>query len=177
MIKNIKVDLDTVEAMLYFWQACSEKEKVSEKFINDFANMPVMKSIYEEDFNEESVRKVLSAVTNRELLSSKTKKEGRFWNNNMWMMEDMEYTNFMVHPIKVLNLLPLIDKLNAKISNPKYEELEVIFVPLHITEYYIKGNKLILNFFRVKPDDLGETSFIDDKNISDFIEEKLTELL
>lgn len=176
MIKNIKVNLEAIEAMLYFWQASSEKEKVSEKFINDVAAMPAMTLAYDEDFNAESVRKVLSAVTNRELLSDKNKKEGRFWNNNMWMMEDLEYTNLMVQPLKKLNLQSLLEKINTKIKNPNYEELEVFFSPLHVQDYLIKDNKLIINFFRVKPGDIDDNLYIDGKLIIEYIEEKLEEI-
>lgn len=32
MLKSIKVNLEAIEAMLYFWQAASEKENVAESF-------------------------------------------------------------------------------------------------------------------------------------------------
>ena len=32
MLKRIKVNMDVMEAMLYFWQATSDREKVSEKY-------------------------------------------------------------------------------------------------------------------------------------------------
>jgi len=38
MIKRIKVNLDVVEAMLYYWQATSEKEKVGEPYILSIAD-------------------------------------------------------------------------------------------------------------------------------------------
>lgn len=177
MIQSIKVNLEVIEAMLYFWQATSEKEQVSEVFFYDVASMDGFKLAYEEDFNEESVRKVLSAIKNRELLSSDNKKEKRFWNNNMWMMEDLEYTNLMVQPLKKLNLDCIKEKLNDKFPHAKYTALEVIFSPLHLEEYMIKDNKLIINFFRVKPSDFDDSTFIGDKELDDYIEEKLTDML
>jgi len=71
------------------------------------------------DFNEESVRKVLSAIQNRELLSGASKEEKRFWNNNMWMMEDLELPKLMAKPIKVLNVNHLIDELNKDVMRSR----------------------------------------------------------
>ena len=38
MIKSIKVNLDVIEAMLYYWQATSEKEKVGSLYIISIAD-------------------------------------------------------------------------------------------------------------------------------------------
>ncbi len=173
MLKRIKLNMDLIEAMLYFWQATNDREKVSEKYLNDVSNMDGLTLIYDNEFNAESVRKVLSAITNREPFSPSNKKEGRFWNNNMWMMEDLEYTNLMIQPLKKLNLDSLIEKL----QNEKYEELEVIISPMHLDEYKIADNKLVINFFRVKPGDIDDNLYINEKEIKTYIEEKLKELL
>lgn len=173
MLKRIKLNMDLIEAMLYFWQATNDREKVSEKYLNDVSNMTGLTLIYDNEFNAESVRKVLSAITNREPLSANNKKEGRFWNNNMWMMEDLEYTNLMIQPLKKLNL----DDLMEKLQNEKYEELEVIISPMHLDEYKIVDNKLVINFFRVKPGDIDDNLYINDKEIKTYIEEKLKELI
>ena len=86
MLKKITVNLEEIESMLYFWHSTKDREKVSEVYLHEIAVMPGLAGTYSEEFNQESVRKVLSAITNRERLSSLTKAEGRFWNNNMWMM-------------------------------------------------------------------------------------------
>lgn len=178
MIKRIKVKLDTIEAMLYYWQATSEKEKVGESYIISIGEFPEMKYIYDDEFDKESVRRALSAISNREVFDGKSKKERKFWNNNMWMLEDLEYTNMMVSPLKVLNLDSLVSKLNDKFENGKYEDIEVIFVPGHQDEYSIEENKLIINFFRVQPDLYEEGKVtISGKLLLDYIEEKLSELL
>ncbi|HLR34938.1 MAG TPA: hypothetical protein VK071_06355 [Tissierellales bacterium] len=178
MIKTIKKKFDMVEMLYYYWQVTSERGKVGEAYIIDVANRLEMKYIYDEEFNEEEARKVLSCISNSEPLNSKSRKARKFWNNNMWMLEDLEYTDMMITPVKTLNLDSLIDKINTRIENPKYEEVEVLFIPSTDEEYLIKENKLIINFFRVKPDlyeegkvTIGELPFID------FIEEKLIELL
>lgn len=173
MLKRIKLNMDLIEAMLYFWQATNDREKVSEKYLNDVSDMAGLTLIYDNEFNAESVRKVLSAITNREPFSPSNKKEGRFWNNNMWMMEDLEYTNLMIQPLKKLNLDDLIEKL----QNDKYEELEVIVSPMHLDEYKIVDNKLVINFFRVKPGDIDDNLYINDKEIKTYIEEKLKSII
>jgi len=178
MIKSIKVNLEEIESMLYFWQSTNERQRVSEDFLREVADMQGLKASYDEEFNAESVRRVLSAITNREKLSQNTQKESRFWNNNMWMLEDLSYTDSMVQPLKKLNLDSLMEKLNSSCENPGYEQLEVIFSPLHMVDYVIKDNKLIINFFRVMPSFDGDGSVTIDKvDIKEYIFERLRELL
>lgn len=177
MLQNIKLNLQEIESMLYFWHACNDKEKVSEVYLNEIASMPGLSLCFDDEFDGESVRKVLSAITNRELLSQKTKKEGRFWNNNMWMMEDLEFTDMMVKPVKILNVDSLVEELKDAPGSYKYNELEVIFSPLHFDEYIIKGSKLIINFFRIKPDDFQDIAYIDGVELKEYIKAHLEELL
>jgi hypothetical protein len=176
MLKRVKVNLEAIEAMNYFWQAASEKENVAEKFFHDVGEMPAMTCIYDDEFNAESVRRTLSAIKNREPFTG-NKKEKRFWNYNMWMMEDFEYTNSMIQPCKKLNLDDLIEKLQKVEGGDKYEELEVVISPMHMDEYVISDNRLLVNFFRVKPSDFDDRTFIGEKEMKEFIEEKLIELL
>jgi hypothetical protein len=178
MLKRIKTNLDVVEAMLYYWQATSEREKVGESYILSIADFPEMKYLYGEGFDKESVRKVLSAISNREVLNSESKKDRKFWNNNMWMLEDLDFTNMMVKPLKVLNLNNLIDKLNSINGDFKHEQIEVIFVPGHMDEYIIDDNKLVINFFRVMPDLYEEGKVtIGGTLLQDYLEQKLVELV
>lgn len=178
MIKRIKVNLESVEAMLYFWQAVNDRENLSEAYIYDVAAMPSFKISYDNEFNEESVRRALSAIKNREVFTRNNQKEGRFYNNNLWMMEDLSYTGIMVTPIKKLNLDSLLAELNSKYPSAILEELEVIFAPLHVDEYFIKDSKLVINFFRVKPDLMDvDLTFIGEIEIKKYIMEKLEELL
>jgi hypothetical protein len=175
MINRIKVNLEAVEAMLYFWQAVNDRENISEMFIYDIAAMPGLALTYEDEFNEESVRRALSAIKNREIFTRSSKKEGRFYSNNLWMMEDLGYTSSMVAPVKKLNLEFLVHELNSKYPNSKYDELEVIFSPLHIDDYLIIENKLIVNFFKVKPAE--NDALIADTDMKEYLKEKLGELL
>jgi len=94
------------------------------------------------------------------------------------MTEDLEFTDMMVQPLKTLNLDFLVEELQNASANSKYEQLHVVFSPLHYDEYLIKDNNLIINFFRVKPDDMDETlASVDGKDMKEYIKEKLQELL
>ena len=178
MVKRIVVNLEEIEGMLYFWQATKDKEKVSEVYLHELAEASGLSASYDGEFTRESVRKVLSAITNRERLSSTTPKEGRFWNNNMWMMEDLSYTDAMAKPLKRLNLDGLVEELQGQGKDAGAEELEVRFSPLSVDEYLISGNRLIINFFRVRPsDEFDSGATIEGKEIKAYIKEKLVELL
>ena len=172
MVKTITVNLDVVEMMLFFWQSIKERQKVSDSFMIEAAEKEDMKYLYNENFQKESVRKVLSAISNREKVNHPTKEESRFWSHNMWMLEDLENMNNMVRPIKVLNLNHLKDKLDSN-----FEKLEVIFIPGHLEEYYIDENKLVINFFGLMVDPTDETKVnITGKPLEEYIEEKLKQL-
>ena len=177
MIKRVNVNLDAVEAMLFFWQSTKDRQKVTEQFIYELTDMLGLKYAYNKDFNSESVRRALSAIKNREIFTSMNRQEGRFYNNNLWMLEDLDYTDRMVLPIKKLNLKFLIEKLSAFQGSENFQELEVVFSPLHLDAYLIKNNKLILNFFMVRPSDIDETVLLGETELLAFIEEKLKELM
>lgn len=178
MIKRINVEFNIIEMMYYYWQVTSEKGKVGEPYIIELSDNPAMKYVYDEEFNSDSVRRVLSAISNREVLNSESKKERKFWNFNMWMLEDLGFTEMMVLPVKRLNLSNLIDKLNDTYGDTKYEELVVMFVPGLEEEYNIVENKLIINFFKIKADLYEEDKVtIGELSLVDYVEEKLKELL
>ncbi len=175
MLKTINKNLNVIESMLYFWQATKEKEKVGENYLVTLSEYEEMKLLYSEEFNSESVRKALSAISNREMLNGGTQKERQFWNNNMWMLEDMDYMKMMVEPLKTLNLDSLIEKINSQ-KTISSEDIEVIFVPANKEEYLVKGNKLVINFFKITPDIMGEEiTRIEGKEITEYIEEKIIE--
>lgn len=96
----------------------------------------------------------------------------------MWMLEDLEFTNMMVQPVKTLNLSYMVDKLNSINGSTDYDQIEVIFIPGHVDEYYLDQNKLIINFFRIMPSLYEEGKVtIGDKDFKEYIEEKLVELI
>ena len=162
-MSKVKINLEVMESMNYFWNATSEREKVGEPYLVSIADHPNMEVLYSDDFTTDSIRKVLSAISNREPLRG-TKPEMRFWNNNMWMLEDLEFMNMMLAPLKVLNL----DKLSPN------SDTEIIFIPGHMDLSYKKDNKLFVNFFRVKADLYEENVLtIEDKDITEWFKEKL----
>ncbi|MGI6358635.1 MAG: hypothetical protein ACOX2K_08100 [Bacillota bacterium] len=175
MIK-LRTNLEAIEAMLYYWDATKDKEKVNERFLHDFAALPAMTMAYDQEFDAEAVRKVLSGITNREPLRPANKKEGRFFNNNLWMLEDLSLTQSMAQSIKVLNL----DQLAAELSEEfKVDRtITVYFAPLHLDEVYLRPEKdaIILNFFRLQPDFMGGVNFCN-QPLADYLAAQLRQLL
>lgn len=147
-MKNIKIDFDVLEMMIFFWESVASKDKMGDDYFMNIAEKPQMQIIYGDEFSPDSVRKVLSAISNRERLNDRTPKESRFWNNNMWILEDLETMRNMIAPVKTLNLKELAEKYDARL---KFEELEIIFIPAHIDECYIQDNKFYINFFKLIP--------------------------
>jgi len=172
---RINVKLDVVEAMLYFWKATNDREKVGEAYMVDITGYDAMKPLYQDTFDPEAARMVLSAISNREMLNTTCKKARKFWNNNMWMMEDLEYTDMMVAPLKQLNLDDIAEEISGK-GGP--ETIEVHFVPGHHDVYYKEENKVIINFFRVKPDLMDDSIVtIEDQPLKDYVADRVRELV
>lgn len=138
---NVKINTEVLELFIYYWQATADKEKVSDIFLTDLAGRKEMKILFNEDFTQDSIRKVLSSITNREILSQKTKTEGRFWSNNMWMLEDLELTMGMMAPIKKLN--------GEQFESLVKDDLTINFIPGHMKTSYFEGNQLSINFFKL----------------------------
>lgn len=176
MLKRIEVNLEAIEALHFFWVAARNKENVSEKFFHDIGHMSAVQNMYDDEFNEESVRRTLSAIKNREPFSGNPK-ERKFWNLNMWMMEDFDYTDSMIRPVKKLNLDGLVSEL-ADAPNPQgYEEVVVYFSPMPLEDSVIKGNKLLVNFFRVKPGATDDEPAFGENTLEAYIQEQLKALL
>ncbi|MDY0256420.1 hypothetical protein [Gudongella oleilytica] len=166
---NIKVRLDVIEFLIYFWETVSQKEKVADRFFHELADNPDMQFIYDDEFTKESVVKVLSAITNRELLNSPTKKESRFWSQNMRMIEDLDAMRTMVYPVKTLNMDHMKDKLQ--------KDVEVVFLPDTMEEYRITGNTLVVNFFRIMPGMEGDGIVkIEGMDLVDYLDKKVLEI-
>ncbi len=173
-MNKIKTNLNALETMLFIWSSLRDKEKVSDVMLADLASSEEMKASLEEEFDENSIRKVLSAISNREMMNAPTKKESRFWNYNMWMLEDADMTELMLAPVKTLNLDHLVDVY----GDIAHDEVEVVFFPGHMTEYAIIDNKLYINFFKLQSDFTGMTDdiTIDGLSVLDYVTEKLKEM-
>lgn len=169
---KININTEVVEMMIFFWSSVAEKEKVAEPYIISVAERPEMRLIYDDEFKEEGVRSVLSAISNRELLNGGSKRDKRFWNNNMWMMEDLGVMEAMIAPMKQLNLQEDEANLSTKSG---YDEVNVIFVPGTTDFFKVVGNNLVVNFFKIAVDIFGGTGEVtfDGKTLKEAIEEKI----
>ncbi len=168
MIQSIKVNLELMEMLLYYWKATSEKEKVGEKYIYSVVENPHMKPLYSENFTPEYARQVLSAISNREIFKPASKEAGRFWNNHMWMMEDLGVTEMMMQPVKQLNVDHLV---NNAAFNRFNGPLEIVFVPGHIETLYSTENQLFINFFKLMANLVDGSVKIEEKDLVTFIED------
>lgn len=177
MLKSININLEVVESMLYYWSSVADREKVVESFFVDVANMEAMELIVSEDFTKESIRKVLSAIQNKELLSNATKPEKRFWSKNMWIADDVSVATMMAQPVKVMNVDDLVDKVNEKYGDKcKFENIKVHITPLHLDPYYIVDNQIVLNFFKIYFDE-NDNALFEDMPIKDYIFERICEAI
>ena len=178
ILKNIRLDLEAVENMLFFWNMIAEKEKVSEIYILSVAETEQFRGIYDHEFDNISVRKVMSALSNREVFRGDNRKESRFWVDNLWMLEDLDYTMNVVAPIKRLHLDDLVENINQATGESVYETLRVVFVPFYNQPSLIRNNTLYINFFKTLPA-RGEKQrlLLDGKPIKDYIQQELTALL
>lgn len=167
MIQSIKVNLELMEMLLYYWKATSEKEKVGEKYIYSVIENEHMKPLYSDAFTAEQARQTLSAISNREIFKPSSREAGRFWNNHMWMMEDLSVTEAMMQPVKQLNLDHLVQNAQFNHFNGP---LEIIFVPGHLETLYQNENQLFINFFKLMVNVTDGSVKIEDKTLIDFIE-------
>jgi hypothetical protein len=166
---SITVNFNTIEMMIYFWESVADRDKVSDKYLIELAGHDDLAPIYDEEFSKDSFRKVLSAISNREILNHPTKKESRFWNLNMWMLEDMDNMREMVQLVKTLNLDHMKDKLD--------KDIKVVFIPGTTDVYKVEEDKLIINFFKISINPYAETRVtIDGKEFNKYIEEKVLEV-
>lgn len=172
MLKNIKINMEILEQMIYFWASVKEKQRVDEKFLDGITSRPEMKYFYHGEYTDIEARKALSAITNREPLNSYVKETRKMWNNNMWMLEDDEMMKSMISPIKVLNLNSLIEKVNAKNPNYKHETVNIFILPGTFETEKIDGNNLYFNFFKIFPDWEGNLS-VEGKQVEEYFEDAI----
>jgi len=143
---NIKINLNGLEIMVFFWNSLMSREKVSESFLNDLCSMQEFSYIYNEDFNNESLRRVLSALNNKEPFSG-NKPERKYYSNSLMIMEYIDEVQPAINAIKKLNLNGIAEK--AK------EDVEVVVVPGLSKGIEKTDNKLIVDFFGLKNTENG----------------------
>ncbi len=138
---NIKINLNGLEIMVFFWNSLMSREKVSESFLNDLCSMQEFSYIYNEDFNNESLRRVLSALNNKEPFSG-NKPERKYYSNSLMIMEYIDEVQPTINAIKKLNLNSIAEKAKA--------DVEVVVVPGLSKGIEKTDNKLIVDFFGLK---------------------------
>ncbi|HNR05196.1 MAG TPA: hypothetical protein PKI50_11660 [Bacillota bacterium] len=143
---NIKINLNGLEIMVFFWNSLMSREKVSESFLNDLCSMQEFSYIYNEDFNNESLRRLLSALNNKEPFSG-NKPERKYYSNSLMIMEYIDEVQPAINAIKKLNLNSIAEK--AK------EDVEVVVVPGLSKGIEKTDNKLIVDFFSLKNTENG----------------------
>ncbi len=162
---NVKINTEVLELFIYYWQATADREKVSDIFLSELASRKELKVLFNDEFTSDSIRKVLSSITNREILSVKTKTEGRFWNNNMWVLEDLGITMGMMTPIKQLN--------GEQFESLVEKDLIINFIPGHLETFYWADTQLFINFFKLATDfETGDVK-IEGKSLEEYIKELL----
>ncbi len=154
---NIKVNLNGLEIMLFFWNSIISKEKVNELFINDLCSMREFSFIYQEEFTTDSLRTILSALNNKEPYKA-SKKEMKFYSNNLRVMEYIDEVLPIINAIKKMNMDILSQKLDENIN-------EIIVVPGTSNTITKSDHCLIVDFFAAR---LSQGNIIiNDKKIED----------
>ncbi len=166
---SITVNFNTVEMMIFFWESVADRDKVSDKYLIELAAHKDLAPIYDDEFTKDSFRKVLSAISNRELMNNPTKNASRFWNLNMWMLEDMDNMREMVQLVKTLNLDHMKDRLD--------KDVKLVFIPGTTDVYRVEEDKLIMNFFKISINPYADTRVtIEGKEFNEYIQEKVLEV-
>ncbi len=167
---QVRLNLDVLEAFLFFWSQMQDKIKVPEKFILELAAHPDLQPLYTQDFSAESVRRILSAISNKEALNALTKAEARFWNNNLWMLEDKDHLAALTQAVKTLRLDSMHEANGALLKALPYEDVMVSFIPWHLVDFQTIGSHIYINFFSVKPEVAeGTTATVQGMSIQAFV--------
>lgn len=159
---SIKTNLNGLEVMLFFWSSIKSKEKVNESFLNDLCSMREFSYIYNVDFNNESLRRVLSALNNKEPFSG-NKVERKFYSNNLMTLEYIDDVQPTIDAIKKLNL--------DKLAEEAKEDVEIIIIPCISGSVEKHDNILLVDFFKVKNTENGLT--ISGENLEDVLKTNL----
>lgn len=146
MISNTVLNLNILEAMNFFWTSIASKDKLPEKFIHDLSSDESFEMIYNEEFTQESVRRCLSALSNREPFSG-NKVEARFYSRNLMILEYIDSLDEKINAFKSLQIKEITNYLNDKISKD-ISKLEIVVVPSPFETVQVVNDTIILNFFK-----------------------------
>lgn len=175
MLKAIKINFEVVELMDFYWQTAARKEKLADSYLSDVANRAEMKAFYTDEFDANSVRKVLSAVINYEPVNEATEKELEYYNFNKFFADDPGNVILALPTVKTLNVNELLDEFQG---DTKFETVEINFVTAYDVVDKIEDNVLTVNFFKLGTDFKDfETVLVEGKELKNYIHDKLTEML
>ena len=134
-----------------------------------------MAAIYEEDFDENSVRKVLSAVINYEPVNEATKKELEFYNFNKFFADDPGNVELTLPTVKTLNVSEFIEEFS---NDSRYEEIQINFVPAYDMVDKIDENTLTVNFFKLGIDFSDfETVLVENQQLKDYLRDRIAQMI
>lgn len=175
MLNTIKINFETIELMDFYWQTAARRQKLADSYLLDIANRPEMQTIYTEDFDSNSVRKVLSAVINYEPVNEATEKELEFYRSNKFFADDPGNVELTLPTIKTLN----VDALKAEFQGESnYQDVTINFIPAYDMVSKIEGNVLTINFFKLGVDFADfETVLVEGQPLKSFIQNKLETIL
>ena len=175
MLKFITVNYELIELLQFFWSTVAQGQKVNDAFIMEIAERPEMAAIYTDGFDEQSVRKVLSAVVNKEPVNEATEKELEFYHYNKFNADDPGNVAMILPAIKLLNL----DHLKEDYKDAsQFESVKVVFTAGYDFTSQIDGDTVIINYFKMGLSMVDfETIVIEDQPVADYVEARLREML
>ncbi|MBB6215652.1 hypothetical protein HNQ80_001741 [Anaerosolibacter carboniphilus] len=171
MINHCTLNLNAIETMNFFWSSIASKEKLSEKFILDIAILEPFQNTYNDEFTQESVRRCLSALSNKEPFSG-NKVENRFYSRNLMILEYIDSLDEKITAFKGIRINDILHFIGDLNSTNDINSLEIIVVPSPFDTVQCQDNKIILNFFKFHLID-GELK-ADDLTIPEIIKEALS---
>ncbi|MFT9496989.1 hypothetical protein [Anaerosolibacter sp.] len=171
MIQHGSLNLNAIETMNFFWSSIASKEKLSEKFILDTAALEPYQLTYTDEFGPESVRRCLSALSNKEPFTG-NKAENRFYSRNLMILEYIDTLPERIDAFKGIRINDILDSIGDLCTNNEFTSIEIIVVPTPFEAVEIQGNKIILNFFKFHL--VNGELIADGKSISEIIKEALS---
>lgn len=147
MSKKLSFNLNAVEIMHFYWLSVASREKLNEKFITDIASSKAFQLTFNESFTKESVRRCLSAISNREPFTGNPV-ESRFYSRNLMILEYYDTLEEKINGFKALSLSNFSNDTIECFEKSNLNELEIIVVPNPFDTMIKTDNKLIINFFK-----------------------------
>ncbi|MBG9980250.1 hypothetical protein HZY91_03990 [Facklamia sp. DSM 111018] len=175
MLQSIKINFEVIELMDFYWQTAARREKLADSYLLDIANRPEMNTIYTDDFDSNSVRKVLSAVINYEPVNEGTEKEIEFYQSNKFFADDPGNVELVLPTVKTLNVNEFKEQFAG---DTKFEEVQINFIPAYNLVDKIEDNVLTINFFKLGVDFTDfETVLLEGKPLKEYIASRLKDIL